>query len=175
LPSKIIKLLLNKSGLATSCPNPKKPSPQLALCVEVLPKLYRRLRAERMSHGLSPTKLSILGRLALSGPLTVTALAANERVQPQSLTRTLADLEESKLIDRRQDHVDRRQSLIEIAKLGEDLLKNYARRQATWLAIAMSSLLTPAERELLRVAAQLMRQLADGDVSRVLNPAEAGG
>lgn len=128
-----------------------------------------------MSHGLSPTKLSILGRLALSGPLTVTALAANERVQPQSLTRTLADLEESKLIDRRQDHVDRRQSLIEIAKLGEDLLKNYARRQATWLAIAMSSLLTPAERELLRVAAQLMRQLADGDVSRVLNPAEAGG
>ncbi|MBV8215821.1 MAG: MarR family transcriptional regulator [Verrucomicrobia bacterium] len=138
-------------------------------------ELYRRLRAERMSHGLSPTKLSILGRLALSGPLTVTALAAKERVQPQSLTRTLADLEESKLIVRRQDHVDRRQSLTQITTLGEDLLRNDARRQATWLALAMSSLLTPAERELLRVAAQLMRQLADADVSRVLNPAEAGG
>ena len=138
-------------------------------------ELYRRLRSERMSHGLSPTKLSVLGRLALNGPLTVTALAAQERVQPQSLTRTLADLEESKLIVRRQDQVDRRQSLTEITQLGHDLLKNDARRQATWLALAMSSVLTPAERELLRVAAQLMRQLAEADVSRVLNPAEAGG
>jgi len=138
-------------------------------------ELYRRLRSERVGHGLSATKLSILGRLALSGPLTVTALAVQERVQPQSLTRTLADLEESKLIVRRQDQVDRRQSLTEITQLGADLLKNDARRQATWLALAMSSVLTPAERELLRVAAQLMRQLADADVSRVLNPAEAGG
>jgi DNA-binding MarR family transcriptional regulator len=138
-------------------------------------ELYRRLLSERMSHGLSPTKLSILGRLALSGPLTITALAARERVQPQSLTRILADLEESKLIVRRQDQADRRQSLTEITKLREDLLKNDARQQATWRAIAMSSLLTPAERELLRVAAQLMRQLADADVSRVLNPAEAAG
>jgi DNA-binding MarR family transcriptional regulator len=138
-------------------------------------ELYRRLRSERLGHGLSATKLSILGRLALNGPLTLTALASLERVQPQSLTRTLADLEESKLIVRRQDEVDRRQSLTEITQLGEDLLKNDARRQATWLALAMSSVLTPAEREVLRVAAQLMRQLAEADVSRVLNPAEAGG
>ena len=138
-------------------------------------ELYRRLRAERMSHGLSPSKLSVLGRLALSGPLTVTALAAKERIQPQSLTRTLADLEESKLVVRRQDPVDRRQSLTEITGLGEDLLRNDARRQATWLAVAMSSVLTPSEREILRVAAQLMRQLADADVSRVLNPDEAVG
>jgi DNA-binding MarR family transcriptional regulator len=138
-------------------------------------ELYRRLRSERTSHGLSPTKLSVLGRLALSGSLTLTALASQERIQPQSLTRTLADLEENKLIVRRQDPVDRRQSLTEITQLGEDLLKNDARRQATWLTLAMASVLTPAERELLRVAAELMRQLADADVSRVLNPAEAGG
>jgi DNA-binding MarR family transcriptional regulator len=138
-------------------------------------ELYRRLRAERVSHGLSPSKLSILGRLALSGPLTITALAAKERVQPQSLTRTLADLEESKLIVRHQDQADRRQSLTKITALGEDLLRNDARRQATWLALAMSSILTPVERELLRLAAQLMRQLADADVPLVLNPAEEGG
>ena len=127
-------------------------------------ELNRRLRAERFGHGLSPSKLSVLGRLALGGPLTATALAAKERIQPQSLTRTLADLEESKLIRRRQDQIDRRQSLIEITRLGEDLLKQDARRQASWLVVAMSSELTPAERELLRVAAQLMRQLADAEV-----------
>jgi DNA-binding MarR family transcriptional regulator len=137
-------------------------------------QLYRRLRAERMSHGLSPSKLSVLGRLALSGPLTVTALAAKERVQPQSLTRTLTDLEESNLIFRRQDLVDRRQSLTEITALGEDLLRNDARRQATWLATAMSSILTPVERELLRLAAQLMRQLADADVAVAPDPGLEG-
>jgi DNA-binding MarR family transcriptional regulator len=135
-------------------------------------QLYRRLRAERMSHGLSPSKLSVLGRLALNGPLTVTALAAKERIQPQSLTRTLTDLEETKLIVRRQDQVDRRQSLTEITPLGEDLLRNDARRQASWLAAAMSSTLTPVERELLCLAAQLMRQLADADVPAIPDPAE---
>ena len=135
-------------------------------------ELYRRLRAERISHGLSPSKLSALGRLALGGPLTVTALAAKERVQPQSLTRTLADLEESKLIRRQQDQIDRRQTRIEITTLGEDLLKQDARRQASWLAIAMSAVLTPAEREVLRVAAQLMRQLAEVEAPIISEPAE---
>jgi len=79
------------------------------------------------------------------------------------------------LIVRRQDQADRRQSLTKITALGEDLLRNDARRQATWLALAMSSILTPVERDLLRLAAQLMRQLADADVTWILNPAEEGG
>jgi DNA-binding MarR family transcriptional regulator len=138
-------------------------------------ELHRRLRAERVSHGLSPSKLSILGRLILSGPLTVTALAAKERVQPQSLTRTLADLEASKLIVRRQDQVDRRQSLTEITPDGEDLLRNDARRQATWLAVAMSSVLTPVETSLLRLAAQLMRKLADAELPGGVESGRSGG
>jgi DNA-binding MarR family transcriptional regulator len=159
-------------------PKPRPESEEITAAARALRRgtteLYRRLRAERMSHGLSPSKLSILGRLALSGPLTITALAAKERVQPQSLTRTLADLEESKLIARRQDQADRRQSLTKITALGEDLLRNDARRQATWLALAISTL-TPVERELLRLAAQLMRQLADADLPWALNPAGEGG
>jgi len=124
-------------------------------------ELYRRLRAERISHGLSPSKAQYLRAFSVGRSSNRYALAAKERVQPQSLTRTLADLEESKLIRRHQDQIDRRQTRIEITTLGEDLLKQDARRQASWLAIAMSSALTPAEREVLRVAAQLMRQLAD--------------
>jgi DNA-binding MarR family transcriptional regulator len=137
-------------------------------------ELYRRLRAERISHGLSPSKLSVLGRLALGGPSTVTALAAKERIQPQSLTRILADLEESGLIKRRQDEADRRQSLTEITLLGEDLLKEDARRQAIWLATAIGSTLSPVERELLRLAAQLMRRLADAETPIEPKPADSG-
>jgi DNA-binding MarR family transcriptional regulator len=133
-------------------------------------ELYRRLRAERISHGLSPSKLSVLGRLALGGPLTVTALAAKERIQPQSLTRTLAALEKSNLIKRRQDETDRRQSLAEITQRGEDLLRHDARRQAVWLATAMSSALTPVEAELLRLASQLMRRLAEDGAAPEAGP-----
>jgi DNA-binding MarR family transcriptional regulator len=137
-------------------------------------ELYRRLRAERISHGLSPSKLSVLGRLALSGPLTVTALAAKERIQPQSLTRILADLERRELITRHQDTIDRRQSLVEITELGEDLLRQDARRQAAWLATVMSSALTPVERQLLRLAAQLMQRLANTQPATAPDSRESG-
>jgi len=51
--------------------------------------------------GLSATKHSILGQLYRCGPTTPKALAFG--VQPQSLTRVLAELEESSLVLRKQD------------------------------------------------------------------------
>ena len=136
--------------------------------------LARRLRAERLAHGISSSKLSVLGRLGRGGPLTATNLAAQERIQPQSLTRLLVDLEEQALITRRQDESDRRQLLIEITPRGTELLDEDARRQAAWLARAISSVLSPVERELLRLAAQLMQQLADADLAAAANRDESG-
>jgi DNA-binding MarR family transcriptional regulator len=127
--------------------------------------LARRLRTERPAHGVSSSKLSVLGRLGRGGPLTATDLAAAERIQPQSLTRLLADLEERALITRRQDEIDRRQLLIEISAAGTELLAQDVRQQAAWLARALSSVLSPVERELLHLAAQLMQRLADADVT----------
>src|SRR5205814_9771356 len=54
-------------------------------------RLSRRLQAERDEHGLSLTKISVLGHLARKGPLSAGALAAADRLKPQSLTRVLAD------------------------------------------------------------------------------------
>jgi DNA-binding MarR family transcriptional regulator len=91
------------------------------------------VRDTRSGKGLSMAKLGVLGRLYRNGTTTPTALAAYLRIQPQSLTRLLADLQRRKLITRRPDEADRRQSLLE---------------------------LTPAEQELLRIAAGLMDRLA---------------
>jgi DNA-binding MarR family transcriptional regulator len=113
---------------------------------------------------VSGSKLSILGWLARGErPLTASRLAELERLQPQSLTRIVAELEGAGLIRRRQDETDRRQLLIEITAEGSDLLAEDARRQNRWLAEAMLAKLTGAERDILLVAARLLDELTAED------------
>jgi DNA-binding MarR family transcriptional regulator len=128
-------------------------------------RIARRLRVERSTHDLSMSKRSVLGRLFRDGPLTATDLAAQERIQPQSLTRLVADLEERGFIARRPDESDRRQLQIEITSEGRDLLIRDARQQDKWLAAAMTSSMTSIERELLTLGARLLESLADAEVS----------
>jgi DNA-binding MarR family transcriptional regulator len=122
--------------------------------------LGRRLRAERSAHGLSLTKLSILGHLYRKGSMTAVELAALERVQPQSLTRVLAELARGGLVSRRTDLKDGRRVLLDITGDGRTLLTHDMQQRDAWLAKAMSDL-SATERELLRLAAQLMERLAD--------------
>jgi DNA-binding MarR family transcriptional regulator len=92
-------------------------------------RIARRLRVERSTHDLSMSKRSVLGRLFRAGSLTATDLAAQEGIQPQSLTRLVAGLEERGFIARRPDESDRRQLQIEITPAGRDLLIRDARRR----------------------------------------------
>lgn len=126
-----------------------------------LARLNRRLRAETREGGLSVAKYSILGSLYLNGPTTPGALAVAGGVQPQSLTRVLAELEESGHLMRKQDEVDRRQSLLELTEQGREAVRQDATKRALWLASAMSSCLSGTEQELLGLAAHLMDRLAD--------------
>jgi DNA-binding MarR family transcriptional regulator len=123
-------------------------------------RLLRRMQAARPTDGLSSSKLSVLGRLHREGTATPTALAAYLRIQPQSLTRLLADLQHRNLITRRRDEADRRQRLLEISAAGSKLLVEAVRDQRTELARTIASALTPAEQDLLRIACGLMDRLA---------------
>jgi DNA-binding MarR family transcriptional regulator len=125
--------------------------------------LARRLRAERASHGVSPSKLSVLGRLVRQGALTAAKLAEQERIQPQSLTRLLAELEQRALIIRREDESDKRQWLIEITSAGVELLTKDAWQQTIWLTRAIPAVLSPIETQLIWLTAQLLQRLADAD------------
>ena len=102
----------------------------------------------------------MLGRLYREGMTTATALAAYLRIQPQSLTRLVADLERRKLITRRPNGADRRQSLLAITDAGGQLLIETVHDQQVKLAHTIAKELTPAEQELLRIAAGLMDHLA---------------
>ena len=124
-------------------------------------RLSRRLRAERPADALAPTKISVLAQLWRNGEMCAGDLADLERIQPQSLTRTLASLAEDGLIARRPDPLDRRQAVIGITEQGLAALSQDMRARELWLAKAMDIHLTEAERQLLADAAELMDRLAD--------------
>lgn len=126
-------------------------------------RLYRRLRRERSDTGLSLTNLSALGRLDQDGPATASGLAEAERIQPQSVTRVVADLERRGLINRLPDPSDRRRVLLRVSDQGRLLLDEDRRQRDEWLAVAMTTTLTPAEQDILVVAARLLDQLADAE------------
>ncbi len=125
----------------------------------------RRMRSLRADHGVSATRLSVLGRLYRAGrAMTATELATLERLQPQSLTRVIADLEERALIRREPNASDRRQLDIMLTPAGIELLWHDASAQDQWLADAMATQLTPAERCLLMLAAELLDRIADHEI-----------
>lgn len=123
--------------------------------------LARQLRRMRSDHGVSAAKLALLSRLERLGrPMTASDLAQIERLQPQSITRLIADLEGKGLLARRQDAADKRQFLLDITDGGRALLQEDARCQSVWLARKMAETLTPSEREMLGIAAELMEKLS---------------
>lgn len=124
-------------------------------------RLVRLLVNAKGVKGMTLSKLGVLGRLYRDGAATATELAAYMRIQPQSLTRLISDLERRKLISRRQNDADRRQSLLEITELGSQLLIKDVTAQRLALAQNILKILTPAEQEMLRISAGLIDRLAD--------------
>lgn len=121
-------------------------------------RLSRRLRQERHSD-LTANQLSVLGTLRTNGPLTPSAIAAHERVQPPSMTRTVNCLTEAGLVTRVPHPEDGRQVLITISEKGEETLAAERARRDQWLALRFAELET-TERKLLRDATALLAKLA---------------
>ena len=126
-----------------------------------LARLQRRLRAERGETGLGPSRYGALACLFRNGPMSASALAAAERLQPQSVTRVLAALEEQRLISRKPDPTDRRRSQIEITPAGIERLRTAVGRQESWLAEALKARLSPIERDLMQLAIRLIDRLTE--------------
>jgi DNA-binding MarR family transcriptional regulator len=124
-------------------------------------RLSRRMRSERdPENELLPVgQLSVLGALKRLGESTVGELAAVERVQPPSMTRTVNCLDEGGYVVRRRHETDGRQVVVALSDKGLATLAADRRRRDAWLAQRLRDL-TPAERSLLREAAPLLERLA---------------
>lgn len=123
-------------------------------------RLTRRIRSERdPDNELSLGQLSVLGSLYRGGACSIGELAAVERVQPPSMTRTVNCLEEDGYVVRKPHATDGRQVVIELADKGRSTLEADRRRRDAWLAQRLREL-TPQERSVLRQAAPILERLA---------------
>ena len=123
----------------------------------MLGQLVRRLRAE---YSFPVAQASVLSRLDREGAQTTSALAAAERVRPQSMAQTLAELETAGLIARRPDPADGRRVLIELTPDGRDRVLEARGRREDWLAAAITEEFDPEEQQTLLAAVPLLRRLA---------------
>lgn len=136
------------------------PAPDLASSIRLsVMRLARRLRAERSDTSLTLSQTAALATLDRSGPLTPGELAALERVQPPSMTRIVASLQDAGLVERRRHETDGRQVLLEASDRGRALLREDRRRREAWLARRLAEL-DAEERAVLRAAAPLLDRLA---------------
>ncbi len=126
-------------------------------------RLRRRLAVERHpDNELSLGSMAVLGALHRRGELTLGELAAHERVQPPSMTRTVNCLEDGGYVARRPHETDGRQVVVGLTERGRaTLLADRARRDA-WLAQRLREL-TPDERAVLRKAAPLLDLISQKD------------
>jgi DNA-binding MarR family transcriptional regulator len=127
-------------------------------------RLARRLRLERPADSMSLTKVAVLGHLRRWGAATPGELAAAEHLQPQSLTRAIADLEAEGMLTRQRDERDRRQYVLEITPIGTLALVEEMDARDRWLAEAMRGL-TETEQQVLYLAGALMDRLSGRGLS----------
>jgi DNA-binding MarR family transcriptional regulator len=118
----------------------------------------RRLRVEHrfpLSHG------AVLGRLDRQGPLSTVELASAERVRPQSMGQTLAELETQGLVSRRPDEADGRRTLLELTDAGRQTLAEDRQRREGWLTEAIEQEFSVEEQEVLAQAIPLLARLTE--------------
>ncbi|GAA4693540.1 MarR family winged helix-turn-helix transcriptional regulator [Phytohabitans rumicis] len=133
---------------------------QLApLLRDAITRLNRRVRQTRPVGDLTATQLNALTSLELAGALTPRELADVERVQPPTMTKIVAKLEERGLVGRSPHPTDGRQVILAATEAGRAVLAQFERARDEWLASRLAEL-SREERDTLRRAADILRQLA---------------
>lgn len=122
-------------------------------------RLNRRLRAQRTTASVTLTQISALSCLHKCGPLTPGELAAKEGVQPPSMTRVIAALEEMGFATRRPHPSDGRQAIVALTEDGLTYIKGEISAREAWLDEQLAEL-DDTEREILDRAVEIIDRMA---------------
>ncbi|GAA2810324.1 MarR family transcriptional regulator [Saccharopolyspora taberi] len=122
-------------------------------------RLNRRLRAQSTGSAITLTQMSALACLNKVGAMTPGALAAKEGVQPPSMTRVIASLEEAGLVARRAHPTDGRQAIVELTEAGKARIDEEVSARERWLDLQLADL-SKEERDTLCRAAEIIDRLA---------------
>ncbi|MEH1026579.1 MarR family winged helix-turn-helix transcriptional regulator [Micromonospora profundi] len=135
---------------------PAQLAPQLR---DAITRLNRRVRQARPVGDLTVTQLSALTSIRLAGTMTPRELADVERVQPPTMTKIVAKLEERGLVRRTPHPTDGRQVILAATEGGQAVLDQFERARDEWLAHRLAAL-DEDQRETLLRAAGILQQLA---------------
>lgn len=117
--------------------------------------LLRRARRQDTATGEGPARLSALSVLVFGGPATLGQLAAAEQVKPPTMSRIVAGLRRSGLVDIVADREDARRLQIRATGKGVRLLQEGRRRRIEYLAEHLK-ILNRRELETLREAVEAL-------------------
>ena len=124
-------------------------------------RLARRLR-QQAGGEVTPSQYSALSSVGRLGPVTLGELAAVERVRPPTMTRIVACLEESGLVDRHAHPGDRRVAQVQLSTAGRRFLQRSGTRKDAYLAERLARLAPDEVAQLDQAVAVIERLLEDG-------------
>lgn len=121
--------------------------------------LLRRLRVEDAASGLSAPRLSALSVIVFAGPVTLGDLARAEQVRAPTMSRLVAGLVKSGLVEADRDPSDRRVQRIRATPKGRSLLEAGRARRVRRLANDLEGL-SPKDFETLSKAVGMIERVA---------------
>jgi DNA-binding MarR family transcriptional regulator len=99
--------------------------------------VLRRVRKDTVT-GEGPARLSALSVLVFGGPKTLGELAAAEQVKPPTMSRIVAGLRRSRLVEITADAHDARRKRIHATSKGIALLRAARKRRVSYLAACLT-------------------------------------
>jgi len=155
------------SEAGTQVPEARIPKPEAVAVADRLHSaaihLLRRVRKQDIATGEGPARLSALSVLVFGGPKTLGELAAAEQVKPPTMSRIVAGLARSRLIEITADPEDARCMQIRATAKGKTILHEGRERRIAYLAAHLEQL-TPEELRSVAIAAEILgRVLSEWD------------
>lgn len=134
----------------------------------VIGRLSRRLRPTPTARaaGLTPTRISVLLTVVREGRIRLSDLATAEGINPTQLSRAVAHLVETGLVERSADEGDRRAAWLGPTAAGRRLTERIRRERTDALNVALEGLASDERERILAALTALERlaeQLRDGE------------